>query len=206
METATYPESVDESGSLVGAIVGNPVVQTLFVMAAVSLATWTGAQAGNLDPFVLQAPFDEAWWQLPLSVYAHSGPAHLFANATAIVVAGGLISLSTSRIRFHLFFLVAGMLSGAAHVAATGFLGTPTGVLGASGAAFALIGYVVTGNPVSSRLLGGASIRAVLAAVLGVALLLTIYSAGVNIANVGHFAGAILGLVAGHLHLLRVHR
>lgn len=184
-------------------IVMNPMLQTLMLMAIVSLATWTGHQANATEPFMLQAPLTEDWWQLPLSVYAHSSPGHLAGNATVVFVAGGVLSLSTSWVRFHLFFLSTGILAGASHVAVTGAMGTASAVLGASGAAFALLGYLLTGNAVSSAVLQRIPLRNVIPIVMGVALLLTIQSAGLDIANIAHFVGAALGLLTGHANLLR---
>ncbi|WP_226043474.1 rhomboid family intramembrane serine protease [Natrinema sp. DC36] len=181
----------------------NPALQTLMLMSIVSLATWTGVQANDVDPFMLQAPLTEEWWQLPLSVYAHSSPDHLTGNATVILIAGGIISLSTSWFRFHLFFLSSGILAGVSHVAVTDAMGTAAPVLGASGAAFALVGYLLTSNTVSSAVLEGASIRVVLSVAAGVALFLTIQSAGMEIANLAHFTGAAIGLLSGHFNLLR---
>ena len=203
METTTRHEPTDDQETFAGAVVGNPVVQTLFAMAAVSLVTWTWISAGNIEPFALQAPDHEPWWQLIVSVYAHLSPSHLLANSMLIIVAGGLVALTTTRLRFHLFFIVTGALAGVAHVWATDLLGTPVGVLGASGAAFALGGYVLTANPASSAVLGRIPVRAVLVLVAVLALVMTIFLSGDGSAYIAHFTGAVLGLLAGQIQLLR---
>lgn len=196
-------ESEPESESSSPALVMNPALQTLTLMSIVSLVTWTGQQAGDVDPFMLQAPLLEDWWQLPLSVYAHTSPAHLGGNAMLVFIAGGLISLSAGWLRFHLFFLTTGILSGASHVMATDVLGAAVPVLGSSGAAFALLGYLVTGNALSSRLLDRVPVRVIVPIAIGLALAFTIWSAGMDVANIAHFTGMVLGLLAGHVNLLR---
>ncbi len=199
------PESESESGSGLGyleRLLAGPGV-SLLTMAVVSLATWTGIQAGNADPFVLQAPITEDWWQLPLSVFAHSNMSHLVGNATVIAIAGSVVVLSSSPVRYHTFFLASGMLAGAAQLSATGFLGEAVGGLGASGAAMALVGYTLTSNSISSWILEKTSRWVVGIVILGVGLLLTIRTAGVAIGNVAHLVGAMIGLAAGHFNLLR---
>jgi membrane associated rhomboid family serine protease len=191
------------SGSLLDEIAANPVVQTLLVMGIVSVATWTGVQAGNTDPFILSVPIGEPWWEVPLSVYSHATPSHLFGNALFVAIAGGLVSVRSSAIRFHIFFLGSGILAGCTHVLATASLGDAGSVLGASGAAFALVGYLITSNTVSTTVLQYASRRTIVGIVVVIALVLTIVSSGVQVANVTHFVGAMIGLVAGHVNLLR---
>ncbi len=200
-ESESEPESSSGLSYLERVLAGPGV--SLLLMALVSLGTWTGMQAGNTDPFVLQAPLTEDWWQLPLSVFAHSGMPHLVGNATWIVVFGSLAVLSSSVVRYHVFFLATGMLAGAAQVVATDALGDPVGGLGASGAAMALVAYVLVANEVSTWMLDRVPRWVVGVVVLGVSLALTIQSAGVAIGNVAHLAGALLGAVAGHFHLLR---
>lgn len=203
METTVERDPARGHGSLGGAIIGNPVVQTLGAMTAVSLATWTGLQAGNVEPFTLQAPVHEPWWQLLTSIYAHAGPGHLLSNAAIILVAGGLVSLSTTRIRFHLFFILTGALAGIVQVWATDALGDPVNVLGASGAGFALVGYVLAANPASTPLLHRVPWWASVGLATALALGLTVFLSGANSAYLAHFTGALLGLLAGRLHLLR---
>lgn len=203
-EFSEEPEArTDEGASLLDGIAGNPVLHTLFAMTLVSVFAWTGIQAGNIDPFVLQAPLFDPWWGPVIAVYAHQGPGHLLANATMLVLAGGLISLSSSTLRFHLFFLASGALSAIGFVATTAYLGTSSATLGASGATFALVGYLLTANPASTAVLGRASYRIVTLLAVGVALVLTVFWSAAGSAYLAHFIGAVLGLLAGHVNLLR---
>lgn len=96
----------------------------------------------GLSPAVLVEP-----WILVTSVYAHGGPGHLLANLLGLVLAGAVVERVTTRLRFHAFFVSTGALAGLAEVV-PGSLSTlaPRGVLGASGAVFALPGYAIAGN------------------------------------------------------------
>src|SRR6056297_545988 len=119
-------------------------------MSLVTLAALTVARSGgDAGMFVLLAPLDEGLWQIPLSVFAHTGFAHLSANALLLLVAGGIVVLSSSGVRYHAFFLVTGAFAGVAQVVVTGAFGDPVAVLGASGAALAFVGYLLTGNAAS---------------------------------------------------------
>lgn len=189
------------SGFLTRLVAGPGV--SLLLMGLVSLGTWTGYQANNMDPFVLQSPLTEEWWQLPLSTFAHQGPAHLYGNAIMIAIFGGIAVISSSVLRYHIFFFLTGIASSVAHVMVTGALGDASSVLGASGAAMGLIGYVLVSNDISDLILSRASWGVVVILVLGVSLALTLWSASLAVANVSHFAGALIGVFAGYFHVLR---
>lgn len=190
------------SGGYVERLIAGPGL-SLLAMALVSLATWTAFQAGNPEPFMLYPPYHEAWWRLPLSVYAHQNMSHLVGNAMMVAVAGGLVALFTSVVRYHVFFVISGILAGIAQVSATAALGEATPVLGASGAALALLGYLITGNDISTWVLDRAPRWVVAVVVAGVALALTLRYSGLAVANVAHLAGAVIGLVAGQFNLLQ---
>ncbi|KAB1185494.1 MULTISPECIES: rhomboid family intramembrane serine protease [Haloferax] len=193
--------------TLTRAIVWNPVVQTLTLMVIVSMATWATAFVGyGRDLFVLTAPLGAHPWTLVTSVYAHIGPGHLLSNAVVLVVAGGLVAMSTSWLRFHLYFIATGATAGAVQVLALSLIGLPIGVLGASGAVFALVGYVVTSNILSRVILDRLSVPqwAVVLAIVGVALVLTLQYSAPGSALLAHFTGALIGLAAGRFRLLHV--
>jgi membrane associated rhomboid family serine protease len=180
-------------------------------MLVVSLLYW-GAQAvfavvPLVNPaavFALGPTFTATPWTLVTSVYAHANVAHLVGNAVTLLFVGLLLERSTTNTRFHLFVLVTGILAGLAQVFSGSLLGQSSFVLGTSGAIFALIGYVVTANPVSevafSRLRLTRGVQFVVFAVLAVAV--TILTGAPGVALVAHFTGLLLGLVAGRLHVL----
>ncbi|EMA04267.1 rhomboid family intramembrane serine protease [Haloferax denitrificans] len=190
-----------------GAIVRNPVVQTLFLMSLVSAATWVANFVGlSRELFVLSAPLADRPWTLVTSVYAHIGPDHLLGNAIMVLIFGGLVSISTTSLRFHLFFLISGVSAGVAQVAAYHMQDSILflGVLGSSGAAFALMGYVLTSNILSKFVSDRLGLPRWFGAVVivFVAAGLTMSYSAPGSALFAHFTGAMIGLVAGHSRLL----
>lgn len=189
-----------------GVLRRSPTVQTLAAFAVVFVLQVAGVAVG-LGPraFALALPLAAHPWTIVLSVYAHAGVGHLFANALALVVVGLLVERRTTRARFHAFFAVTGALAGVAHLYVTALLGTPTAVIGASGAVFALLGYATTGNRAVAPLLARVDLgpRATLVAFVVVAVVVVLATAAPKVALVAHFTGLLLGLVAGRLRLLR---
>lgn len=194
-----------ERGSL------RPVAETLGAMIAVSGAFWfvglfTRSLAAVL--FVLTPPALLHPWTLATSVYAHAGLGHLVSNAVVVVVAGVPVAASTTRVRFHAFVLATGALAGVAQIWVSGLL-APAGVLGISGAAFALVGYVVAANPAADALERTArrldvSPRVLVVAVGVLALAVTLALSPAGSALVAHLVGLLLGIAAGRVRLLRV--
>ncbi|MEF8780628.1 MAG: rhomboid family intramembrane serine protease [Haloferacaceae archaeon] len=184
----------------------NPTVETLAAFVVVKLLQPVAGLAGLAGYlFVLSAPVAVAPWTLVTSVYAHANLAHLFANAVALVLVGPLVARRTTRLRFHLFFVSTGAIAGVAEVWFGGVIG-PRGVLGASGAVFALLGYLLAGNRASAALFDRVEVspRAQLGLFLVVALVVTLATGGPGVALFAHFAGLVLGLLAGRLRLLDV--
>ena len=177
-------------------------------MLVVSLLQWTSSLVGLVGLFVLAPPVLVPPWALVTSVYAHIGPMHLISNAIVIVIAGSFVAWSTTRLRFHLFFITTGVIAGVVQVWIGELLGKPVAVLGASGAALALVGYVITANPASIALFDSLRLPprvvVVIAAAIAIGLTLTLSAPGS--AYVAHFTGATLGLLAGRAHLLTPRR
>lgn len=181
----------------------NPAIETVLLMAVVSVLAWLGRALGFFEPFVLNPPIFGHWWQLPLSVYAHSSPTHFLANAVVVLVAGGIISIKASSIRFHLFFLLTGVISGTLNVVIPGVSGESVAILGASGAAFGLVGYLLVSNTIANRLFDRTSTRIVVSLFLALALGLTLLSTGANVGNLAHFSGILIGGLGGYCNVLR---
>ena len=185
-------------------VLASATVQTLGLMLVVSVARWLTGPLGAFL-FVLAPPIALRPWTLLTSVYAHAGFAHLLSNALALLVVGTLVERRTTRLRFHAFFLAVGMVAGVAQVALGSLLALrAVGVLGASGAVFGCLGYLLTSN----RLAGGVltrlplSPRATAALVVAVAGALALLWSPPGSALVAHFAGLVLGLGAGRVRLL----
>ncbi|PSQ00968.1 rhomboid family intramembrane serine protease [Halobacteriales archaeon QS_5_70_17] len=178
----------------------SPTLETLVLVGVVFLLQRAATLVGLAVPlFVLTPAFPVAPWTVVTSVYAHAGLAHLLSNAVTLALVGVLVEQTTTRLRFHAFFVATGALSGLAQVVLTS-----GGVLGASGAVFALIGYLLTANPVSAALFDRVRLsRRVQTAVFAVlAAVVTLATGAPGVALVAHFTGFALGLLAGRVRLL----
>jgi len=190
----------------------SPTVTTIAVFVAVYalqlVASLLGAFLGiGQGLFVLSTPIDARPWTLVTSVYAHGSLAHLGANALALLVPGIIVERSTTPLRYHLFFVTTGAVAGVVEVVVGPLLGgQPAGVLGASGAVFAIIGYLLTSNRLTDTVIGGIELRGRTQLVLFVVLAVgvTVATGSPGVALLAHFTGLLLGLLAGRGNLLRV--
>lgn len=184
----------------------SPTLTTITVFLVVfvlqSFADLVGALAGL---FVLSPPLETRPWTLVTSVYAHGGPGHLLANSLALLIPGFVIEHRTSASRYHAFFIATGATAGVAEVRLGVLVGEPTGVLGASGAVFAFIGYLLSSNRLADTAIRGFALSGVaqIALFALVAVVLTFATAAPEVALVAHFTGLFVGLVAGRTRLLR---
>jgi membrane associated rhomboid family serine protease len=210
MATSTCGEGGSDSRT------GGPILDLLVVFAVVlalqSAATLVSA-ALMASLFVLAPPLTSNPWTIVTSVYAHSGLGHLVSNSIGLVIFGWPIARATIRVRFHTFFLVTGAIAGISQVVLTGLfasigVGDPTAVLGASGAVFALGGYLIAGNRLSDGLASVVDIPwwATLAVFVVLAAIITIATGAPGVALIAHFTGFLLGLVAGRLGVLDTRR
>lgn len=158
-----------------------------------------------LTALALAPPVVARPWTLVTSVYTHAGPGHLLANSVALLFLGLVLEQRTSRMRFHAFFLVTGVLAGLAQVWVGSLVGPPVAVVGASGAVFALAGYLLAGNRVSDSVVSSVPLSGTQQVLVFavVAALVTLVTAGRGVALVSHFTGLLLGLFSGRVHLLR---
>jgi membrane associated rhomboid family serine protease len=193
----------------------SPLVEVLAVFLVVfllQLLTSVGGFVGGL--FVLSPPVINNPWTVVTSVYAHASLGHLLSNSVGLILFGWPVARATTRLRFHAFFLVSGALAGIAQIVLTNLLGwlpgiaATGGVLGASGAVFALLGYLIAGNRLSTAFTAAIDVPRwvtyLAAAVLAGAL--TLATAQPGVALVAHFTGLLIGLAAGRVNLLRTRR
>ena len=183
-----------------------PTADTLVLFAAVFLAQRLLAVAGAVNPLVLTTPLAVNPWTILTSVYAHASVGHLLANVIALLVVGPLISRVTTRARFHAFFVAVGVIAGSAEVLVGGLFGGRVAVLGASGALFGLLGYLLAGNRLAAATLGRIRLSSTAQALLVVTIAgaLTLATAAPGVALVAHFTGLCCGLLAGRIRLLHV--
>lgn len=181
-------------------------VVVFLLETVVGLLSIVGLGGSWASLFVLAPPLTDNPWTIVTSVYAHAGIGHLLANALALVLPGLVLERSTTALRYHGFFVGAGAVAGVAEVVLGSILGTPSGVLGASGAVFAFIGYLVTSNRLTDAAVNGIALsnRVQLVLVGVLAVLVTIATGSPGVALIAHFTGFLVGLLAGRAHLLRV--
>ncbi|WP_408957253.1 rhomboid family intramembrane serine protease [Natrinema sp. 74] len=206
-------DSETDAESATGSI--GPILELLVVFVLVALVQWLTVLVGVMGGlFVLAPPLVTNPWTIITSVYAHGGLGHLLSNALALVVFGWPVARATTRGRFHAFFAVSGALAGVSQIVLTAVLAAipllsiaPTpGVLGASGAVFALLGYLIASNRLSVGLASFVAVPRWLSILVfvGLAVALTLATASPGVALVGHFTGLLTGLFAGHLRVLAV--
>jgi membrane associated rhomboid family serine protease len=200
--------------ALLGLTLASPTVQTLCLFVAVFAVqtTFLLVDPASAQVFTLRAPVSVRPWTLLTSVYAHAGLGHLLSNALALVLVGLPFERSTTRVGYHAYFLVTGAVAGLVQVYLPAVVGgvlalvpggggeTGTvGVIGASGAVFAVMGYVLTGNRLTRGTLDriGLSARVQVAVFVVVAFLVTYLTASPGVALIAHFVGLCIGLLAG---------
>lgn len=193
--------------------VESPTVVTLAVIAGVFLLQQAvGLVASQRFLFALSAPILHRPWTVVTSVYAHASVSHLLANAVGLAIVGALLERQTTSARFHAFFLSSGSLAGVSQVAFVNVVGpfvpgmvANVTVMGASGAVFALFGYLLAANRLTDTVVGGfelpARVQLALAGLLAAAI--TLATANPGVALVAHFTGLLVGFLAGRAHLLR---
>jgi membrane associated rhomboid family serine protease len=202
----------------------SPILDLLVVFVGVfALQFLVGLVDTVTGLFVLSAPLQENPWTVVTSVYAHANTGHLISNAVALVLFGYAVAAATTRLRFHLFFLVTGMVSGVAEIVLSDFLAeSPVvsdvvgfvpvvdvaatgGVLGASGAVFALLGYLLASNRLVAGLGAVADVPGWVTYFVFIVLatVVTVATASQGVALIAHFTGLLLGLLAGWVNLLR---
>ncbi len=193
----------------------NPVLEILALFVVVYLAQVIAAIVGMATMttlFVLEMPIESQPWTIVTSVYAHGSLDHLLSNSIALVLFGWPIARATTRLRFHAFFVTTGALAGIAQVSITGAIAaistdaSAAGVLGASGAVFALMGYLLAGNRLSDGLAARFDPPLWVTVVVFVVLAatITILTAAPQVALIAHFTGFLVGLGAGRLGVLEV--
>ena len=184
----------------------SPTVDTLGVILVVFLLQLLLSVVSLGGLFVLAPPLSASPVTILTSIYAHASVGHLVANAVVLLVAGLAVEHRTTWLRFHLFFLAVGALAGIAQVVVSGLLGPASGVLGASGAVFGLVGYLLAGNTVTTtlrqRLRLSPRVQVVIYVVAAVAV--TVLTGRPGVALVAHFTGLFVGLVAGAAGVLDV--
>ena len=135
---------------------GNMTYVFLALMFITWMAQWlvlnfVGTQT-YLDVFVLSSDNPLYAWTWVTSIFAHSPPpslGHIAGNAIVIFFFGRLVEDIIGSRDFTLLFLGTGMLAGLSQIGLAMAMnpGVPSGVLGASGAALAILGFLTVLAP-----------------------------------------------------------
>jgi len=177
------------------------IIAVCLVVYVAQLAIALTAGAGQMaELFAVSMPLDAQPWTIATSVYAHSGPWHLLSNLALFALLGLAVERKTSARGVHLYVFATGAIANVSQVVFSNLVvAVDAHVLGLSGAIFALIGYVVTGNRLSGFILDRFDVpHAVqLLVYLALAVAVTLATAEPGVAIVGHFTGLFLGLVFG---------
>lgn len=182
-----------------------PTATLVGVLVVAFLARELAGLFGFAPPLALSWPPTRHPWTILTSVVVHDGVFHLATNAVGLLIFGLVLERRAAAARFYAFVLGGGALAGLTEVAVAQALGTGVTVLGASGAVFGLLGYLLASNPLTESVAGRITMtpRAKLLAVVAVAGAITWLTRGRDTALIAHFTGLALGLLAGRAHLLR---
>lgn len=212
MRTRTGAQSGSESATDGSS---SPVFEILVLFVAVFVIQQITAVLGVMAGlFVLAPPLTTNPWTVVTSIYAHGSVGHLLSNSLALIVFGWPVARATTRLRFHTFFLVTGVIAGLSQIVLTNAaasvpllaVSATGGVIGASGAVFALLGYLIASNRLSAGLASFVEVPQWLAVLvfLGLAVAVTLATAAPRVALLAHFTGFLAGLIAGRARVLRV--
>jgi membrane associated rhomboid family serine protease len=197
-------------GGIMGYFRGNMTYVFLAVMAVVFVAqrvvlAFFGPAAFRAL-FVLHPDNILFVWTWVTSVFSHGGLFHIAGNAIVIYFFGRLAEQQMGSKTYTVFFLGSGVLAGLGQVGLQLVQGGPAyGVLGASGAALAILGFVTVLNPdltVYLYFLIPVPIWAITGfyAIISIAGTLSPQGAGLlggNIAHTAHLVGLVIGLWYG---------
>jgi len=162
-----------------------------------------GGRPLHNDLFTLSTANPEFVWTWITSVFAHSpvNIFHIVFNSIVIYFFGTLVERYVGSRAFAILFVVSGVIAGLGQIAVSLVQSVPVNVLGASGAALAIMGVLTVLNP---------NLRVYLYFILPVPIwLLTIGTAAIslffvstggggNVAHAAHLVGLLVGLGYGY--------
>ena len=203
-------ERETSTGGLVSYVRGNATYVLLAAMWVTFVAQWAVTllfgDAVHSQIFVLRSDAIGNVWTWVTSVFSHSrvGLFHILGNSIALFFFGPLVERAVGSKRFLGFFLISGILAGLGHVLFAVVTGAPTvGVLGASGATFAILGVLTVWRPNLEVLLFFVIPMKLKYLTWGIALVsaFLVVSTGAGgvggIAHLAHLIGFAIGLAFG---------
>lgn len=193
-------------GGPLGYFRGNATYTFLALMWITFLCQWialfVGGQALHGALFTLSTANPEYVWTWVTSVFAHDpgGITHLVFNSIVVFFFGPLVERYVGSKKFAILFVVSGALAGLGQVAISAAQGVPTSVLGASGAALAIMGVLTVLNPNLKVYLYFILPVPIWVLTIGTALISVVYigtGGGGPIAHGAHLVGLLIGLGYG---------
>jgi len=141
-------------------------------------------------------------WTFFTSMFMHGGFFHLFVNMLSLVFVGNLSEKILGKKRFILLYLFCGLFAGIFFVLSSFIIPSDfnTYAVGASGALFGLLGFlmIITPNLPVYMIFIPIPIKLKFAAPIMLVMLWVISLAGnVPIGNVAHLGGFVIGLIYG---------
>ena len=205
-------DKVTGTGGPLGYFRGNMAYTMLALMWVTFILQWlvilVGGGGLHQTLFVLRPAFPEYVWTWVTSVFAHSPTNffHIIFNSMVIFFFGPLVERYVGSKKFALLFVVSGVLAGLSQTALTIFEGPVTastpGVLGASGAALAIMGVLTILNPKLKVLIYLIFPAPIWLLTLGTAAVSVFFigsgqAGGAGIAHGAHLVGLAVGLAYG---------
>ena len=141
-------------------------------------------------------------WTVVTSLFVHSDFFHILSNMVTLYFFGTYLTTLVGESKFFITYFLGGLLGSVFYLlwALYAPWGDPyTVAIGASGAVFAVGGALAVLRPNIKVLLFFIIPMPLWVAVIGGFVLLTLISAGINIAWEAHLGGLVLGLIAGFL-------
>ncbi|MDZ7730379.1 MAG: rhomboid family intramembrane serine protease [Natrialbaceae archaeon] len=196
--------------SVTGYFKGNVAYLMLALMWVTFVVQQLAFVVGGVDLyqflFVLRPQNPEFVWTWVTSIFAHGGLYHIVGNSIVIFFFGPLLERYIGSRKFVVLFIVSGILAGLGQIAIPIIRGTVTfqtpGVLGASGAALAILGVLTVLNPglrVYLYFILPIPLWAITLGYAGISLFFLGPGAGAggNIAHAAHLVGLLIGLGYG---------
>jgi len=178
-------------------------------MAAQFLAYLVGGMSLHNALFTLSSQNPEYVWTWVTSIFAHSpffipggSILHIVFNSIVIFFFGPLVERYVGSRDFAILFIVSGVLAGLGQLGISAAFGAGSAVLGASGAALAILGVVTVLNPdlrvyLFFVLAMPIWILAVGTAAISLLLIVSGAPGGGGIAHGAHLVGLLVGVAYG---------
>jgi len=139
-------------------------------------------------------------WTFVTSMFMHGGIFHLFMNMISLLFVGGLVEKLLGKKRYLYFYLLCGIAAGLFYIIAELFFPSGLVAVGASGALFGLVGFLmlITPNlPVYVFFIPIPIKMKYAAPGLLIVLWLISIAADIPIGNTAHLGGLVAGLLYG---------